>query len=164
MPSLPPDAHRVCARARFSDTVRFGASVGAVEDGGHAANPIELILLRQLASYLTIPIFVADPAGRLLYYNEPAEALLGHRFEETGEMSAEEWGTLFRPSDAEGVAIPPERLPLVVAVRERRPTQGEFSICGLDGVSRHIVVVAFPIEGQHGRQLGGAALFWEEPT
>jgi len=40
-------------------------------------NEIELILMKQVASYLATPIFLVDRAGTLLYYNEPAEALLG---------------------------------------------------------------------------------------
>src|SRR5439155_856752 len=34
---------------------------------------VEIILMRQLASYLTLPVFVVDPEGNLLYYNPPAE-------------------------------------------------------------------------------------------
>jgi len=104
-----------------------------------------------------------DGAASLLYYNEPAEALLGHSFEETGEMPVEEWGTIFRPVDADARPIPPERLPLVVALAESRPTHGELTIVGLDGVSRHLEMVAFPLDGQHGARLGGVALFWEAP-
>ena len=48
--------------------------------------PIELILMRQLASHLRVPIFLVDGQGTLLFYNEPAEALLGRRFDEAGEM------------------------------------------------------------------------------
>ena len=47
---------------------------------------IELILMRQLASYLAMPIMLFDPAGHLLLYNEPAEPILGRRFDETGEL------------------------------------------------------------------------------
>ncbi|MBW2374226.1 MAG: PAS domain-containing protein, partial [Deltaproteobacteria bacterium] len=38
---------------------------------------VELILLRQLASQLAMPIIVVDPRGDLLYFNEAAEAILG---------------------------------------------------------------------------------------
>ena len=48
--------------------------------------PIELILMRQLASTLAMPIFLVDADGTLAFYNEPAERVLGMRFEETGEM------------------------------------------------------------------------------
>ena len=40
---------------------------------------IEVILSRQLFSYLMIPIFLVDPEGSLLFYNEPAETILGRR-------------------------------------------------------------------------------------
>jgi len=47
----------------------------------------EVILMRQLASYLAMPIVVIASDGTLIYYNEPAAALVGRRFDETGEMS-----------------------------------------------------------------------------
>lgn len=49
---------------------------------------IEVILARHLASYLAMPIFLVDPEGTLVYYNDPAEKILGLRFAETGEVSA----------------------------------------------------------------------------
>ena len=33
------------------------------------AYEVEIILMRQTASYLAIPIFVVDPNGDLVYYN-----------------------------------------------------------------------------------------------
>ena len=53
-----------------------------------AQKEIEVILARQLAEYLTLPIFIVDPNGDLLYYNEPAEEILGSRFGETGPIAA----------------------------------------------------------------------------
>ena len=122
---------------------------------------VELILVRQLASYLTLPIFVVDPRGNLLYYNEPAEALLGQRYEETGEMPVEEWGTMFVPRDSDGVPLPPSALPLVRALQHHRPEHGRMVIDGLDGVRRTLDVTALPLVGQHGRELGAMAVFWE---
>ena len=37
--------------------------------------PIELILMRQLANYLSMPVFLVGADEILLYYNEAAEAL-----------------------------------------------------------------------------------------
>jgi hypothetical protein len=74
-------------------------------------HPIQIILTRQLAGYLSVPLFLVDPKGDLLFYNEPAEALLGRRFDETGAMPAEEWSTVFTPVDDEGRPIPAARLP-----------------------------------------------------
>jgi PAS domain-containing protein len=126
-----------------------------------AQQEIEVILTRQLASYLAMPIFLVDPQGTLLYYNEPAEPILGRRFEETGEMPVGEWSVIFDPRDEDGNPLPPERLPLVVALSERRPAHGSLCIHGLDGVPRHIQVIAFPLLAQAGRFLGAAAIFWE---
>ena len=55
------------------------------------AQPIQIILMKQLAGYLSVPLFLVGPNGDLLFYNEPAEAILGRRFDETGAMSAKEW-------------------------------------------------------------------------
>jgi PAS domain-containing protein len=126
-----------------------------------AQRPIEVILTRQLASYLALPIFIIDPAGTLVFYNEPAERVLGRRYEETGEMSAAEWSAVFAPTDDAGGRLAPERLPLMVALAEHRPAHGSFSIRGLDGVRRRIEVTAFPLVGYAGRDLGAVAVFWE---
>ena len=121
---------------------------------------IEVILMRQLASYLAMPVFIVDPAGNLLFYNEPAEPLLGRQFDEAGEMPMAEWATAFSPHDADGRPLPPETLPLVIALRRREPTHKALRITGLDGVTRRIEVIAFPLVGQGGRMLGAAAIFW----
>jgi PAS domain-containing protein len=122
---------------------------------------IEVILMRQLASYLAMPIFLVDPAGNLLFYNEPAEVLLGHRYEETGEMPLAEWAQIFQPTSADGSPLPLESLPLVIALQQHRAAHLAFQIRGLDGVHRMIEATAFPLEGQGGRYLGAVALFWE---
>jgi PAS domain-containing protein len=122
---------------------------------------LEIVLTRQLTSYLATPAFIVDPEGNLLFYNDPAEALLGHRFDETGEMLAREWSTMFAPTDEAGAALPPEELPLLIALRTRLPSHREFWITGLDGTRRHLVVTALPLVGQAGRFLGAIALFWE---
>lgn len=127
-----------------------------------AHDEIEVILARQLASYLAMPIFVVDPEGTLLYYNEPAEGILGLRFDETGEMPGQEWGTIFVPTDEDGTPIPLEGLPLWQCTVTRRPAQRAFWITGLDGSRRHIAVTALPLLGQGERFLGALAVFWED--
>jgi PAS domain-containing protein len=126
-----------------------------------AQREIEVILTRQLASYLAMPIFIVDPDGNLLFYNEPAERVLGQRFEETGEMAAGEWVTASTATDESGAQIPRERLPLMVALRERRPEHGRMWITGLDGVRRLIEITAVPLIGHENRNLGAVAIFWE---
>ena len=125
------------------------------------ALPIQIILIRQLAGYLSAPLLLVDPKGNLLFYNEPAEAVLGRRFEETGAMPAAEWSTAFTPVDEQGQPMPPEDLPLMIALTTRRPAHKRLYIHGLNGVRRHIEVVSIPIIGLQGEFLGAASLFWE---
>ena len=80
---------------------------------------IEVILSRQLAEYLEVPIFIVDPDGDLLYYNEPAEAVLGIRYAETGPLSASDWSTIFKPVDHQGQPMKPEELPLMIALTQQ---------------------------------------------
>lgn len=134
------------------------------ERGAGVAADVEVILMKQVASYLAMPIFLVDLAGTLIFYNEPAEALLGRRYDETGDMPLEEWGTVFVPTDADGIVLAPEDLPLAVALAERRPTHGRISITAMDGQRHHLAVTAFPLVGQNERELGAVALFWEDPS
>jgi PAS domain-containing protein len=125
---------------------------------------IELILMRQLAGSLYLPVFIVDPSGNLVYYNEAAEEILGRRYDERGAVPADEWGTLFHPTDDDGIPLEVGNLPLVKATASGLPAHLPFWIQGMDGVRRHIDVTAFPLIGQHRRLVGGVALFWEDKT
>ena len=120
--------------------------------------PVEVILLKQLASHLATPIFVVDPEGNLLYFNEPAEDILGRRYDETGQLPVAEWSTIFTPVDDEGNPLPADALPLVRALQDGEPAHGPMWITGLDGKERHISVTAFPLIGQYDRNLGAVAV------
>jgi PAS domain-containing protein len=126
-----------------------------------AQKPIELILTRHLAGTLAMPVFLVDAGGTLVYYNEPAERVLGMRFEESGEMPANEWATQWLPTDGDGAPIPADKLPLSIAVAERRPAHGAFTIRGTDGQQRRIEVTAIPLIEADDRVVGAAAFFWE---
>ena len=127
------------------------------------AHPIQIILTRQLAGYLSVPVFLVDPKGDLLFYNEPAEVILGRRFDETGAMPAATWSSAFAPLDDEGRPIPPGDLPLMITLATRRPACKRFRIRAMDGVLRHIEVASIPLIGLRGEFLGAAAFFWEFP-
>jgi PAS domain-containing protein len=122
---------------------------------------IEIILARQLASYLAMPMFIVDTTGELLYFNEPAEKILGRRFEETGWMASGEWTRAFQPKDEEGGDIPPEDLPLMRTLRTHRPSHRRFWIASHDGKSRIIETTAFPLVGIGDRFVGAVSIFWE---
>lgn len=126
-----------------------------------AQQEVEVILARHLAEHLALPMFIIDPEGNLLFFNEPAEAVLGLRFGDTGLMPASEWSTMFEPVDQLGKPIAPEELPLVIAMTQSHPAHKGFWIRGLDAKVRKIELTAFPLVGQSGRISGAVSIFWE---
>jgi PAS domain S-box-containing protein len=127
-----------------------------------AQKSIELILFRQLATTLAVPVFLVDEEGDLVFLNESAERLLGIRFDDIDELRFEEWTTGFRARTSEGVMLPPEDTPLVRALQKRSTTHQQLYITGNDGVDRSLEVTAFPLEGGRGRLIGAVAMFWEQ--
>jgi PAS domain-containing protein len=122
---------------------------------------IEIILARHLAEHLTLPIFIVDPQGDLLFYNEPAGGILGYHYDETGPMPASQWATIFQPFDSAGQPLLPEDLPLVIAITKQQPAHKTFWIKGLDATLRQIDVMAFPLTDLAQQFLGAIAIFWE---
>jgi len=123
--------------------------------------PIEIILLRQWASHMATPIWIAGTRGELLYYNEPAEGLLGKRFDEAGEMRLRDLPKIFETTTPEGKPLSEADLPLGKALRERQPAHLRVRITALDGKSRVLDITAVPLLVQGGAYLGAMAMFWE---
>jgi PAS domain-containing protein len=126
-----------------------------------AQQAVEVILMRQLASSLAVPILVVDNKLNLVFFNEPAEKIVGRRFEETGMIRRGEWTNMFRPTYEDGSPVKREEMPLTIAIDQGRPAHNRSCIQGLDGAVRTIEGIAFPLEGQSGRKLGAVGIFWE---
>jgi PAS domain-containing protein len=125
------------------------------------AYEIEIILHRQLADCMSIPVFITDPNGNLIFYNEASEDILGKRFEDTGEMPVELWSTQFKPLDEAGELLPPEQLPLVKTLKDKHPYHKIFHIESLQGINQKISVTSYPIMSRTGQMLGAVAIFWK---
>ena len=122
---------------------------------------IQIILARQLASSVAMPILLVDDEGTLIFYNEPAEALLNQRFEETGEIPADEWNRLVAVVDEDRKPVPPEERPMRAALLQRRPISRTLWTRSGDSEWRHLQVTAFPLIGEGDRLLGVMNIFWE---
>jgi len=125
---------------------------------------VEVILARHLAENLALPMFIVDPVGNLIFFNEPAEAILGLQFGTTGLLPASEWSTMFEPMDQDGKPFPPEEMPLMISMMHGHPAHRGFWIKGLDEKLRQLEVTAIPLVGQAGTMLGAMAIFWEVPS
>lgn len=122
---------------------------------------IQVILARQLASCVAMPIILVDAEGTLIFYNEPAEAILNARFEETGEVSAEEWSQMVDVTDEDRHPILPEDRPMRIARLQRRPVSRTIWMRSGGGEWRHLQITAFPLVGEGDRLLGVMDIFWE---
>ena len=126
-----------------------------------APKPIQLILARQLASSLAVPILLVDTEGTLVYYNEPAEEILDQRFEETGEMRVDAWSKIFAVEDEFRMPIEPKDRPTMLALSERRPfSRTVWMRCG-HREWWHVNITAFPLIGEGSQFLGAQMIFWE---
>jgi PAS domain-containing protein len=121
-----------------------------------------LILARELASNLATPTLIADDQGRLVFYNEAAEELVGQHFAETGEIPLDEWTTSFAPRTLDAEPLPPEQRPARIAFDERRPSHQRFLITSRDDVDREVAVTAVPLFAHADEFVGVMAIFWRE--
>jgi len=126
---------------------------------GH--KPIELILLRQLAARLPLPVAIVDADGVLVYTNAAAERLLGLDFAALGEFPVSRLGELLKPCRPDGSPLAVSQMTIVVALTERRPQQGRMILHDQDGRPHEVVTNAVPLDGQGGVLLGSMSIFWE---
>jgi len=128
---------------------------------GPTGKHIVLILARELAVNIATPLFIVDADGTLVFYNEPAERLLGQPFRATGELPAERWTALFSARTPDGEPLSTEDRPLTAALTRLRPTHRSLLISGGDGVARRLVVTAYPLLANSTSAVGAVAIFWE---
>ncbi len=128
-----------------------------------AVDPIEITLLKHWASYIAVPIWITDAEGRLVYYNESAEPILGVRFEEAGELAAEDLAQRFAMSDIDGTPLSNQERPLMIALTKQTAAHRRLRLQGADQQWRELGVSAIPLTGKDDRHLGAMSIFWEVP-
>jgi PAS domain-containing protein len=121
---------------------------------------IALILAKDLAANLASAMLLVDPDGDLVFFNEPAERILGRPYAEA-QMSRAELARTFKPVDESGAPVPLPELPLATAFREGIPSHGHLRIESMDGRTHDLEVVAIPLFAHRDQLVGGLALFWE---
>jgi len=139
-------------------SARLARAVGGAVSTSKA---IQIILARQLASSVAMPILLVDAEGTLIFFNEPAEAILNQRFEETGEIPADEWNRLIAVTDEDRNPMSADDRPIRAALLDRRPLSKTIWIQSGDGPWRHLQVTSFPLIGEGDQLLGVMNIFWE---
>jgi len=115
--------------------------------------PVELILLREFAARLAMPVAVFDLEGRLVYLNPATEALFGVDFASLGELSLADALAIAQRTDADGAPIPADLIPVGVTLGHGEPLQASSSI--RDPMGRHHrLATTIPLQGQGDRSWG----------
>jgi PAS domain S-box-containing protein len=128
---------------------------------GRPQKNLVLIMAREFASKLATATFLIDANGRLVYFNETAEQILGRSFAELGELGESDWASMLAVEELDGSEMPIERRPAAIALRERRPAHHTFRVIGLDGRKRAIAATAFPLLASADEVVGVVSFFWE---
>lgn len=121
---------------------------------GHA---LTIILARNLVASITVPGFVTDVDGAIVFYNEAAGDLLGRRFEETGALSREEWEAI-GPVDEAGNPSHADA-PLTKVLKQNRPAHQAIRICTDQRRLLMVETSALPLTGPDGFH-GAIVVFW----
>jgi PAS domain-containing protein len=122
-----------------------------------------LIIAREFASNLATPTLIADDKGRIVFYNEAAEEVIGTTFAEAGELPLDDFAASFAPRTRESEEpLPPESLPARIALDERRVAHMQLRATSRDGVHRNVAVTAFPLFAHADEFVGIVVIFWRE--
>jgi PAS domain-containing protein len=121
-----------------------------------------MILLKQWASLIAVPVWITDADGRLVYYNEPTEEIIGMRFEDAGEMSADQLAEVFVIREIDGSPLANDDRPLMIALTKQMSAHRRIRFLRVDKQWREIAVTAIPIIGEGNRHLGAMVTMWED--
>jgi PAS domain-containing protein len=125
--------------------------------------PLVLILARNLVTNLALPALLTDADERVIFFNEAAALIFGVSFEEVGSMTRDEWTTRFGPFRKNGASVATDSLPLAVALRTGRPSQGRFRVRSHDHRMIDVEATAVPlIEPDHFE--GAVVVLWPDPA
>ena len=127
-----------------------------------AQKSLPLILAREFAANLATPLAIFDEDGTFVFFNEPAERIIGQTPAELGNLPEQEWRARFSAERLDGTPVADEDQPTAVARRERHPTHETLVYTMLDGQRRTLAVTAIPMLGREDEFLGVVAVFWEQ--
>lgn len=129
--------------------------------GGTGQKSVVLILARELASNIATPMLLLDQNGTLVYFNEPAEAIFGTRFDAVGEVRADVWDERWPVTDAEGRPMSLMNSPLANVILNQTPGHQSIRVLGLDGEERAVDATVFPLFDSGHQFVGAVGVFWQ---
>jgi PAS domain S-box-containing protein len=104
------------AHAVGSPDAAVACAVAAAREGGSA--------LREALEGIPAPIYVADEAGWITYFNRACVDFAGR----TPVVGQDRWCVTWRLYTEDGVPLPHDECPMAVAIKEKRPLRGAVAI------------------------------------
>ena len=129
-------------------------------NGGKQKNVV-LILARELASNIATPMLVLDETGTIVFFNEPAEKILGVAFASIGEVTPEQYDTNWATTDPDGNELSLLHGPMARVVNDHTPAHRVIRVHGLDGVWHVIETTVYPLFASATHFVGAVGVFWE---
>lgn len=106
-------------------------------------------------------MFLMDPGGMLVFYNDAAALLLGKPFAELGEIPSGDFGAALHVRSVDGEQMRRSETPSGIAFFEHRPSHQAITVTTYDGVHRVFEQTAYPLFGATGEMHGVVSVFWE---
>ena len=119
-----------------------------------------LILARAFAAQLATAVFLLDPEGTIIYYNEAGERLTGRPFIEGAGLRIDQWMMDRRPRDEEGHELSIQDLPLGTTMLKQEPAHGILTFRTEGGVDRRIETASFPLFAHTEDFVGTISIVW----
>jgi hypothetical protein len=132
----------------------------SIQSGNAGGPSLPLILARELAANLAMPMFLIDGEGILVFFNEAAELMLGKSYGEVGPITALEFGTMLDTAYLDGTPMRRRDSPAGVAFYRRVPCHQTVLATTLDGTREQFEVTAYPLFGHVDEMHGVLAVFW----
>jgi PAS domain-containing protein len=129
-------------------------------NGGKQKNVV-LILARELASNIATPMLVLDETGTIVFFNEPAEKILGVAFASIGEVTPEQYDANWATTDPDGNELSLLHGPMARVVNDHTPAHRVIRVRGLDGVWHVIETTVYPLFASATHFVGAVGVFWE---
>ncbi len=125
---------------------------------------VVLILARELASNIATPMLVLDDQSTLIFFNEPAEQVLGATFSQTGEIPMLDWDARWAVTDLDGTPTSLLDTQLAEALTNQTPAHQSIRVRGLDGTWRTVEATIYPLFASAAQFVGAVAVFWQIET
>lgn len=131
---------------------------------GGLAHSLPLIVAREFASNVAVPVFLVDADNELVFYNEAAQIAFGQPFALPGTLKHGDWSETFKPTRPDGSDYPRAELPVVIALEQRRPAHGVMQVQAPDGARVVVDITAIPLWSSPEEFAGVMAIGWPAPT